>query len=80
MDLSARAVILATGGYSADKGAGGFLDRFTPSLRQLATTNGAFATGDGVRLAGAVGAGLVDMDQVRGTTGDQWGAGGRHDG
>ncbi|CAI7798908.1 unnamed protein product [Closterium sp. NIES-53] len=50
-EVKASAVILATGGYSADKAEGGLLDQHTPKLRNLATTNGPFATGDGVRLA-----------------------------
>ncbi|CAI5481643.1 unnamed protein product [Closterium sp. Yama58-4] len=64
-EVKARAVILATGGYSADKAEGGLLDQHTPKLRNLATTNGPFATGDGVRLGLAAGAGLVHMDQVQ---------------
>ncbi|CAI5532059.1 unnamed protein product [Closterium sp. Naga37s-1] len=64
-EVKASAVILATGGYSADKAEGGLLDQHTPKLRNLATTNGPFATGDGVRLGLAVGAGLIHMDQVQ---------------
>ncbi|CAI5474976.1 unnamed protein product [Closterium sp. Yama58-4] len=64
-EVKASAVILATGGYSADKAEGGLLDQHTPKLRNLATTNGPFATGDGVRLGVAAGAGLVHMDQVQ---------------
>ncbi|GJP39144.1 hypothetical protein CLOM_g23539, partial [Closterium sp. NIES-68] len=64
-EVKASAVILATGGYSADKAEGGLLDTHTPKLRNLATTNGPFATGDGVRLGVAAGAGLIHMDQVQ---------------
>ncbi|CAI5496707.1 unnamed protein product [Closterium sp. Naga37s-1] len=64
-EVKASAVILATGGYSADKAEGGLLDQHTPKLRNLATTNGPFATGDGVRLGLAAGAGLIHMDQVQ---------------
>ncbi|CAI5977284.1 unnamed protein product [Closterium sp. NIES-65] len=64
-EVKASAVILATGGYSADKAEGGLLDQHTPKLRNLATTNGPFATGDGVRLGVAAGAGLIHMDQVQ---------------
>lgn len=34
-------------------------------VSRLATTNGAFATGDGVKLGLAIGAGSVDLDQVQ---------------
>ncbi len=39
--------------------------QFVPQLAALPTTNGAFATGDGIRLGVAVGAVPVDMDKVR---------------
>ena len=61
----ARSVVLATGGYSADRGDVGLLARWAPELRDVATTNGAFATGDGIKLAAGVGAGLVDMELVQ---------------
>lgn len=34
-------------------------------VARLATTNGAWATGDGVKLGLAIGAGSVDLDQVQ---------------
>ena len=64
--LEADAVILATGGFGADShGPGALLTQHAPTLRLLPTTNGAFATGDGVRLGAAAGASLVHMDQVQ---------------
>jgi len=63
--IRARSVVLATGGYSADRGEGGLLARWVPELRRVATTNGGFATGDGIKLAQAVGAGVIDMDIVQ---------------
>jgi len=33
-------------------------------LADIPTTNGAWATGDGVRLASNLGAALVDMDKI----------------
>lgn len=63
LEISSDAVVLATGGYCADKN--GLLEEYVPQLKGLATTNGNFATGDGVRLAKDAGAGLVDMDQVQ---------------
>ena len=60
--VNADAVILTTGGYSSDPH--GLLQRFTPSLTMLPTTNGPFATGDGVHMGVSVGALLRDMDKV----------------
>lgn len=59
------AVVLCTGGFSGDRGAGSLLGEFAPGLLGVATTNGPFATGDGVKMARAIGAGLVDMDKVQ---------------
>ena len=56
------AVILTTGGYSSDTN--GFLHDFAPALAALPTTNGPFATGDGIRLAVPLGAVMKDMDKV----------------
>ncbi|MDP2436125.1 MAG: FAD-binding protein, partial [archaeon] len=61
--IRAGAVILSTGGYAADRA--GLLAQHAPQLAHLATTNGRWATGDGVRLGAALGARLVHMDQVQ---------------
>lgn len=61
--LSVGSVVLTTGGYAADRA--GFLSQYVPHFAKLCTTNGPFALGEGVRLAQAVGAGVVDMDQVQ---------------
>lgn len=58
-------VIIATGGYAADYSASSLLRRYTPELVKFATTNGDFATGDGVKMGEAIGAGLIDMDRVQ---------------
>ncbi|KAJ1893533.1 hypothetical protein LPJ66_005695 [Kickxella alabastrina] len=60
--LDARAVVLATGGFG---GGGEWLKRYAPQLEALPATNGAFATGDGLQLATAVGAALVGMERVQ---------------
>lgn len=62
-NILGSSVILATGGYSADTQ--GLIAQHAPCLRQLPTTNGPFAQGDGVRLGSAVGAALVHMDQIQ---------------
>jgi flavocytochrome c len=61
----ASSVILATGGFGADKSKSGLLAEVAPNLLGIATTNGAFATGDGIKLARELGAGTVDLDMVQ---------------
>ncbi|KAJ1804575.1 hypothetical protein LPJ77_004694 [Coemansia sp. RSA 2523] len=63
--VQADVVVLATGGFAGEGARPEFLRQFAPQLAGLASTNGAFATGDGLRLASALGAALVDMDQVQ---------------
>lgn len=60
--IYAKAVILASGGFGAD------LDRvasYKPELTGFMTTNSAGATGDGIDMAVAVGAAVVDMEQIQ---------------
>jgi flavocytochrome c len=62
----AGSVILATGGFANDKvGAGSLLQEVAPHLMGLRSTNGEFATGDGIKLARDMGAGTVDLDMVQ---------------
>jgi len=64
--LPASAVILATGGYAHDWTDSSLLRLFgTKSLEDVPTTNGPFATGDGVKMGTAIGAGIVNMDKVQ---------------
>lgn len=63
VEVRAGAVVLATGGFGSDRD--GLLAKHKPSVRHLATTNGPFATGDGVKMAEKIGAGLVHMEQVQ---------------
>ncbi|KAJ1664687.1 hypothetical protein EV178_003843 [Coemansia sp. RSA 1646] len=58
-------VVLATGGFGGEGSRPKFLEKYAPNLVGLPATNGPFATGDGLLLASAVGAELVDMDQVQ---------------
>jgi fumarate reductase flavoprotein subunit len=55
------AVIMCTGGFGASHE---MLQEFCPRAAAFPTTNGPWATGDGMRLGDAVGARLVDMDKV----------------
>eukprot|EP00471_Norrisiella_sphaerica_P001622 CAMPEP_0184483904 /NCGR_PEP_ID=MMETSP0113_2-20130426/5582_1 /TAXON_ID=91329 /ORGANISM="Norrisiella sphaerica, Strain BC52" /LENGTH=1180 /DNA_ID=CAMNT_0026864573 /DNA_START=183 /DNA_END=3725 /DNA_ORIENTATION=- len=63
--IRARHVAMTTGGYANDRRREGLLDSYRPDLRGLPTTNGRWATGDGIYLAQAVGADVVDMDKVQ---------------
>ncbi|KAG5466149.1 hypothetical protein LSCM4_01291 [Leishmania orientalis] len=64
-ELKARAVILATGGFSNDHTTNSLLQQYAPQLSSFPTTNGAWATGDGVKAARELGVALVDMDKVQ---------------
>ena len=63
--LNADAVILATGGFSADRTENSLLREYAPKLSSRPTTNGPFATGDGIKMARKIGVQLVDMDKVQ---------------
>lgn len=59
------AVIVATGGYAADFTEDSLLKKYRPDVVAFPTTNGPHATGDGIKMAAAIGADLKDMDQVQ---------------
>ncbi|KAI8373211.1 FAD binding domain-containing protein [Radiomyces spectabilis] len=58
-------VILATGGYAADFGPDSLLKKHRPEYFDLATTNGDHCTGDGIKMAAAVGANTIDLEKVQ---------------
>jgi len=58
-------VILATGGFAADRSSGSYLEQYRPELMKMSATAGDFSTGDGIGLATFLGAGTVDMDKVQ---------------
>ena len=60
--INARAVILATGGFGANED---MYTQYRPDLRGTVTTNAPGATGDGIVMALAVGADLVDIEQIQ---------------
>ncbi|RKP18852.1 FAD/NAD(P)-binding domain-containing protein, partial [Rozella allomycis CSF55] len=65
-EFEADSFVLTTGGFSADKSYNdSLLKEFAPNLLSLATTNGKWATGDGVKIARKIGVSLVDMDKVQ---------------
>ncbi len=60
--INAKAVVLATGGFGANFD---MMTSYKPELAGAVTTNHAGATGDGINMAVAVGADVVDMEQIQ---------------
>ncbi|OMJ27566.1 Fumarate reductase 2, partial [Smittium culicis] len=66
LEIKSDAVVLATGGFAGEGGISPpLLKKYAPDLVGLPSTNGNFATGDGVLLGEEIGAKLVDMDKVQ---------------
>lgn len=60
--VSAKAVVLATGGFGADLD---MVAELNPALKGYVTTNQPGSTGDGIALAEDEGAATVDMEQIQ---------------
>ncbi len=60
--IQTKAVILATGGFGANTE---MVVGYKPDLTGFATTNHAGASGDGIKMALEVGAGLTDIEQIQ---------------
>ena len=60
--IHAKAVILATGGFGANEE---MYTGYREDLKGVVTTNAPGATGDGIVMAEAVGADLVDIEQIQ---------------
>ena len=60
--IRCKAVVLATGGFGANNE---MVAEYKPDLAGFGTTTQAGATGDGIAMAKAVGANLVDMEQIQ---------------
>ena len=60
--INAKAVILATGGFGANEE---MYTSYRPDLKGTVTTNAPGATGDGIVMAQALGADLVDIEQIQ---------------
>ena len=58
-------VIVATGGFGSDFAPDGLIKKYRPDLLHLSTTNGEFSTGDGIKMAEAIGAGTVDLEWIQ---------------
>jgi fumarate reductase flavoprotein subunit len=63
---AAGGVVLATGGFSRSRQ---YIEAFAPELLAAIPSGGSGNTGDGLRMATAMGAGLADMGWVSGTFG-----------
>ena len=63
--LQAPNVVLATGGFAADRGVDSFLAGVRPEYLQMSATFGDFSTGDGLKVANKLGAATRDMDKVQ---------------
>lgn len=64
--LAGGGVVLATGGFSR---AADLIERFAPALRDARPMGGEHNTGDGLRMAWALGADMADMGYAKGTFG-----------
>ncbi|KAL3990920.1 flavocytochrome c family protein [Acanthocheilonema viteae] len=65
-EISGKAVVLATGGFSCDhSNESSLLQEFAPEKINFPTTNGPWARGSGVKMARAMGAALVGMQNVQ---------------
>lgn len=60
--IEAKAVILTSGGFGANEE---MYTSYRPDLKGTVTTNAPGATGDGIVMAEAVGADLVDIEQIQ---------------
>lgn len=61
-NINAKAVVLASGGFGANND---MVAQYQPSFDGYITTNAPGITGDGIVMAQAVGANVVDMDQIQ---------------
>jgi fumarate reductase flavoprotein subunit len=60
--IKTKAVIIATGGFSANTA---MVEKYRPDLKDFVTTNHKGATGSGIMILEKLGAGTVDMDEIQ---------------
>lgn len=60
--VHAKSVILASGGFA---GNAEMVESYKPELKGFATTNTSGITGDGIKMAQAIGANTVDMQEIQ---------------
>ena len=65
IELYSPQTVLATGGYANDRTNTSLLALHRPDLVPYPTTNGPWATGDGMKIAMGIGADTIDMDRVQ---------------
>jgi len=58
-------VVICTGGFGADFSDSGLMKQVRPEWMHLPTTNGVHCTGDGIKMAQAIGGDVIDMDMVQ---------------
>ena len=58
-------MVMCTGGFCCDRGEDSLVSQYAPQKAHLATTNGPFAVGDGIRMGRVIGAHLVHMDKIQ---------------
>eukprot|EP00756_Hemistasia_phaeocysticola_P022343 Hpha_TRINITY_DN15828_c0_g6::TRINITY_DN15828_c0_g6_i1::g.188178::m.188178 len=58
-------VVICTGGFGADFTDGGLMKQVRPEWLHLPTTNGVHCTGDGIKMAQAIGGETIDLDMVQ---------------
>ena len=63
--LTTQNVVLASGGFAIGRQEGTMLAEVRPDLNKFATTNGKWCTGDGHKMAKAVGADTVDIGNIQ---------------
>ncbi|MBF6625501.1 flavocytochrome c [Aerococcaceae bacterium zg-BR9] len=61
-EIKAKAVIVTTGGFGANLD---MVSELKPELKGYVTTNQEGSTGDGIEMAKALGAAVVDLDQIQ---------------
>ncbi|QEJ95675.1 flavocytochrome c [Treponema phagedenis] len=60
--VHAKSVVIATGGFAGNSE---MVEKYKPELKGFATTNTSGITGDGIKIADALNAALVDMEQIQ---------------
>lgn len=60
--IKAKAVVIATGGFSANRK---MVEKYRPDLKGFVTTNHKGATGSGIMILEKLGAGTVDMGEIQ---------------
>lgn len=61
-DITAKAVVVATGGFGANMD---MVEKYKPELKGYVSTNQAGSTGDGIKMIQELGGATVDLDQIQ---------------